>query len=191
MVYLNKIYTKAGDTGETMLGNGELVPKTSTRVTAYGTVDELNAALGVLLTADLEEKHRGWLLGIQNDLFDLGADLCTPAKDDEQPGECLRITEGQVAALEQKIDQANDRLEPLESFVLPGGSVTAAYLHQARTICRRAERDVWALHEQEPVNPQAMIYLNRLSDLLFVLGRVCNENGARDVLWVPGKGRTE
>lgn len=186
MVYLNCIYTKSGDLGETGLGDGQRVRKDHPRVAAYGEVDELNACLGVaLLAKGLLEVEL--LRGIQNDLFDVGGDLCIPIGDTEQAGRNLRITERHVAKLERAIDRLNENLEPLRSFVLPGGGNAAAYLHLARTVCRRAERSVVTLMEREKVNPHALIYLNRLSDLLFVLARVANDNGKRDVLWIPGK----
>jgi cob(I)alamin adenosyltransferase len=183
VVYLSRIYTKSGDAGETGLGDGTRVPKDHPRVAAYGEVDELNAVLGLAVLhagadADL-------LRSVQNDLFDLGADLCVPA------GEGLRVTAAQAERLERAIDRANERLHPLTSFVLPGGSAAAAWLHLARTVCRRAERAVVALAHAAPVNPQAVIYLNRLSDLLFVLARTANAGGAADVLWVPGASRAD
>jgi cob(I)alamin adenosyltransferase len=188
MVYLNRIYTKSGDRGETALGDGRRVPKDHARVAAYGEVDELNAVLGVALATPgmLEEEL---LRGIQNDLFDVGADLCVPPAEGEGPGKALRVTPGQVAKLEKAIDRLNEALTPLRSFILPGGSPTAAQLHVARTVCRRAERAVVTLMAAEPVNPQALIYLNRLSDFLFVLARVANDGGTADVLWVPGGGQ--
>jgi cob(I)alamin adenosyltransferase len=190
MVVLNRIYTRTGDAGETALGDGSRVAKHSARVTAYGTVDELNATLGLArLHAEggLEES----LSLIQNDLFDLGADLCRPnmERDGEAEYEPLRIVPSQVERLEREIDTMNADLEPLRSFVLPGGSALAAHLHLARTICRRAERDSVALSTVEGVNESAIRYLNRLSDWLFVASRVANRNGAGDVLWVPGKNR--
>jgi cob(I)alamin adenosyltransferase len=186
MIYLSRIYTKSGDQGETGLGDGSRVSKNSIRVTAYGEVDELNAVLGILLTLP-ELPERAILLSIQNDLFDLGADLCVPKPETEEPGKALRITEGQVTRLEQAIDRLNENLQPLRSFVLPGGSPASAYLHLARTVCRRAERAVVPLLSE--INPFAFQYLNRLSDLLFVMGRVANDDGKRDVLWVPGQSR--
>ena len=186
MVYLSRIYTKSGDSGETGLGDGTRVPKNSIRVTAYGEVDELNTILGLLLT--LPEVAEGELLrSIQHDLFDLGADLCVPLVESEVLA--LRITASQVDRLENSIDRLNEALEPLTSFVLPGGSGASAWLHLARTVCRRAERSVVTLAQIEAINSQSLIYLNRLSDLLFVLGRVANDGGKRDVLWVPGKSR--
>jgi cob(I)alamin adenosyltransferase len=189
MVYLSRIYTKSGDQGETGLGDGRRVPKDHPRVAAYGGVDELNAALGVLL-AHLPDPSPGetaeLLRGIQNDLFDVGADLCVPQSDQDKT-QPLRIRPEHVERLEAAIDRANAGLQPLTSFVLPGGTPAAAWCHLARTICRRAERDVVTLARTEPINPQALIYLNRLSDLLFVLARVFNVNGTGDVLWVPGQ----
>lgn len=190
MVFLSRIYTKSGDGGETGLGDGTRVPKDHPRVTAYGEVDELNAVLGLFAVHCPDSPERELVRGIQNDLFDLGADLCVPAVDGEIAGQMLRITEGQATRLEQEIDRVNDRLQPLNSFILPGGSPAAAWLHLARTVCRRAERSVVALSHAEPVNRHAVIYLNRLSDLLFVLSRAANRDGADDVLWVPGKSRT-
>jgi cob(I)alamin adenosyltransferase len=190
MVYLNRIYTKAGDGGETSLGDGSRVAKTHPRVIAYGEVDELNSSLGsVLATTSPPDEVAALLRSIQNDLFDVGADLCVPepAVADESPR--LRISPVQVARLEQAIDRFNERLQPLTSFVLPGGSRESAALHVARTICRRAEIGVVRLAEAEPVNPQTVCYLNRLSDLLFVLARVCNNDGRDDVLWTPGQNR--
>ena len=188
MVRLTRIYTRGGDKGETSLGDGSRVPKQSLRVDAYGTLDEANAAIGLArLHADGEAD--AMLARIQNDLFDLGADLCTP--EDGRRGEgALRIVAMQVARLEREIDRMNTMLQPLDSFVLPGGTAAAAYLHLARTVTRRAERLVCALAAAEPVNPEAVKYLNRLSDHLFVLGRHLNDNGAKDVLWQPGATRT-
>jgi cob(I)alamin adenosyltransferase len=187
MVYLSRIYTKTGDSGETGLGDGTRVAKDHPRVTSYGTVDELNAVLGVLLCHQpADDPHAELLRRIQNDLFDVGADLCVPAAAGEQPGKVLRIRADQVRRLDEAIDRLNEPLQPLRSFVLPGGARPAAYCHLARTVCRRAERDVVSLGRQESVNPQLLIYLNRLSDLLFVLARVYNDAGRADVLWVPG-----
>ncbi|MEM9049004.1 MAG: cob(I)yrinic acid a,c-diamide adenosyltransferase [Pseudomonadota bacterium] len=190
MVVLNRIYTRTGDDGETALGNGARVPKFADRVEAYGTVDELNATIG-LARQYAEGALDAKLAAIQNDLFDLGADLCRPdiAQDKEAAYTPLRMTSGQVDRLESEIDAMNDRLAPLRSFVLPGGSALAAYLHLARTVCRRAERRSVALSTREEVNPHATKYLNRLSDWMFVASRVANENGAADVLWVPGAHR--
>jgi cob(I)alamin adenosyltransferase len=184
MVRLTRIYTRGGDKGETSLGDGSRVPKHALRVAAYGTVDEANAAIGIArLHADTEADA---MLGhIQNDLFDLGADLCTPEGGRRSAG-ALRISAAQVERLEHEIDAMNAALRPLDSFILPGGTAAAAYLHLARTVTRRAERLVSELAHAEPVNPEALKYLNRLSDHLFVLGRRANGNGAHDVLWVPG-----
>ena len=184
MVYLSRIYTKTGDQGDTALGDGSRVPKDHLRVTAYGEVDELNAVLGLLLL-DTTEEH-DLIRSIQNDLFDVGADLCLPQATDEQPGKVLRIQAEQATRLEQAIDRLNDRLEALRSFILPGGTRAAAWCHLARTVCRRAERAVVTLARTETVNPQVIVYLNRLSDLLFVLARICNRDGRDDVLWMPG-----
>uniref|UniRef100_A0A7C2NVE4 Corrinoid adenosyltransferase n=1 Tax=Schlesneria paludicola TaxID=360056 RepID=A0A7C2NVE4_9PLAN len=189
MVYLNRIYTKSGDGGETSLGDGRRVPKTDRRIVAYGGVDELNAALGVTIAAGASVELKRMLEHIQNDLFDVGADLCVPESDPPPPHPPLRVTAEQVTQLEQWIDEVNERLSPLTSFVLPGGSLAAAQLHAARTVCRRVEIGVVALAEHEPVNPQVTMYLNRLSDLLFVLARVANRDGRDDVLWTPGKNR--
>jgi len=190
MVKLDKIYTKAGDGGKTRLSTGELVDKWHPRVTAYGTVDEVNAAIGVAaLYAD------GALLAalrrIQNDLFDLGADLATPDRGRVLEWEPLRIVQTQVDRLESEIDEMNADIPPLDSFILPGGSTLSAQLHVARTLARRAERCVAELSSlpEEPVSGEAMAYANRLSDWLFVAGRVANENGAADVKWVPGANR--
>jgi cob(I)alamin adenosyltransferase len=186
MVRLTRIYTRGGDKGETSLGDGSRVPKQSLRVAAFGTVDEANAAIGLarLHTASDAEAD-AMLARIQNDLFDLGADLCTP-EDGRRAAGALRIVAAQVARLEREIDTMNKDLRPLDSFILPGGTAAAAYLHLARTVTRRAERLVCALAADEKVNPEAVKYLNRLSDHLFVLGRHLNDNGARDVLWQPG-----
>lgn len=189
MVVLNRIYTRTGDAGETALGDGTRVPKHSLRVAAYGTVDELNATLG-LARLHAEGAIDDGLSRIQNDLFDLGADLCAPlAEDGDTARSRLRMVEGQVARLEREIDAMNAGLTPLRSFVLPGGRPLAAHLHLSRTTCRRAERLAVELAQAEPVNPEAVKYLNRLSDWLFVAGRVANDGGAADVLWVPGANR--
>ncbi|MFO0807720.1 MAG: cob(I)yrinic acid a,c-diamide adenosyltransferase [Gemmataceae bacterium] len=185
MVYLSHIYTKSGDAGETGLGDGRRVPKDALRVEAYGTVDELNAVVGLLLTATPAEGEL--LRSVQNDLFDVGADLCVPPSDGEKPGQCLRVTAAQVERLEHAIDRLNEPLPPLTSFILPGGTPAAAWCHLARTVCRRAERHVVTLMRTEPVNGQVLIYLNRLSDLLFVLARRFNDGN--DILWTPGSGR--
>ena len=204
MVRLTRIYTRGGDKGETSLGDGSRVPKQALRVEAFGTVDEANAAIGLArlhlgAAADAEaDREAGAMLArIQNDLFDLGADLCTPeesaraARRSNSQGGALRIVAAQVARLEGEIDRMNVGLRPLDSFILPGGTPAAAYLHLARTIVRRAERLVFALAAEERVNPEAVKYLNRLSDHLFVLGRRLNDNGARDVLWQPGLTRED
>ncbi|MBV8888425.1 MAG: cob(I)yrinic acid a,c-diamide adenosyltransferase [Alphaproteobacteria bacterium] len=191
MVRLTRIYTRGGDAGETSLGDGSRVPKQALRVEAYGTVDEANAVIGLArLQADPDIDEM--LARIQNDLFDLGADLCTP-EDGRRRGDnsrgALRIVAAQVERLEREIDAMNGALNPLESFILPGGTVAAAHLHLARTVTRRAERLVCALAAAEPVNPEALKYLNRLSDHLFVLSRRANGSGAQDVLWRPGATR--
>ena len=183
MVYLDRIYTRSGDAGETSLGDGSRVPKTSLRIVAYGSVDELNATIGAARAATGEEIAAN-LATIQNDLFDVGADLCVPAADGDDKS--LRVTPEQVSWLENTIATFTARLEPLTSFGLPGGSPAAAALHQARTVCRRAEIEVLRLSEHETVNDQVIIYLNRLSDLLFVVARSANDDGRDDVLWVPG-----
>jgi cob(I)alamin adenosyltransferase len=184
MVKLTRIYTRGGDRGETSLGDGTRVAKHDLRVAAFGTVDEANAVIGL---ARLHTEPDADAM-LANDLFDLGADLCRPGAD---PGEAdaLRIQPVQVERLEQEIDGLNAALQPLESFILPGGRPAAAYLHQARTVVRRAERLTTDLAAREPVNPVVIRYLNRLSDHLFVLGRHLNDKGAADVLWVPGANR--
>jgi cob(I)alamin adenosyltransferase len=187
MVKLTRIYTRGGDKGETSLGDGSRVPKQALRVAAYGTVDEANAAVG-LARLHADAAADAMLARIQNDLFDLGADLCTPEGGNRGAG-ALRIVARQVKRLETEIDRMNRALSPLDSFILPGGTPAAAYLHLARTVTRRAERLVCALAAEEPVNPEAVKYLNRLSDHLFVLGRRLNDNGAADVLWQPGATR--
>ncbi len=190
MVVLSKIYTKTGDAGETALGNGARVAKHSIRVNAYGTVDEANATVG-MARMHSEAEMDGALARIQNDLFDLGADLCLPdmERDGEQPYTPLRMLEGQVLRLEREIDAMNARLEPLRSFILPGGSKLATHLHVCRTVTRRAERLTVELATMEAVNPEAVKYLNRLSDWFFVAGRIANNDGRDDVLWVPGLTR--
>lgn len=190
MVVLNKIYTKTGDAGETALGNGARVAKHAMRVTAYGTADELNSFLGVArlaATGDLDQA----LSRIQNDLFDLGADLCRPdmEKDAESEYPPLRMVDAQVGRLETEIDAMNAALEPLRSFILPGGSTLSAHLHVCRTVARRAERLAVELATMEATNPAAVKYLNRLSDWFFVAARIANNNGKDDVLWVPGANR--
>lgn len=190
MVVLSKIYTKTGDAGETALGNGVRVAKHSLRVTAYGTVDETNATLGLArlhASGAMDEA----LQRIQNDLFDLGADLCRPdmARDHEAGYTPLRVIESQVARLEAEIDAMNANLEPLRSFILPGGSALAGHLHLCRTVSRRAERLVVELATMEDINAEAVKYLNRLSDWFFVAARIANDDGRKDVLWVPGLTR--
>jgi cob(I)alamin adenosyltransferase len=192
MVKLNRIYTKTGDKGTTGLGDGSRVEKFDLRVESYGTVDEANAAIGMarLHTSDSPEID-AILARIQNDLFDLGADLCTPDTGNDLGYVPLRIVPAQVKRLEGEIDAMNALLQPLKSFILPGGSAASAHLHLARTISRRAERHMVLLSRKsgEIVSPAALQYINRLSDLLFVLGRVTNANGSKDVLWVPGLTR--
>jgi len=190
MVVLNRIYTRTGDAGTTALGNGARVAKHDPRVEAYGTVDEANATLG-LARLQAGGAMAAMLSAIQNDLFDLGADLCRPDPEADAAASHppLRMVAAQVDRLEAEIDRMNADLAPLRSFVLPGGSALAAHLHLARTVTRRAERLAVALAEIESVNPEAVKYLNRLSDWLFVASRVANDNGARDVLWVPGATR--
>ena len=190
MVVLNRIYTRTGDGGETALSDGSRVGKDSARVATYGTVDEVNATVG-LAKLHAEGEMAAALARIQNDLFDLGADLCTPDRQLDATREypALRVIEGQVTRLEREIDAMNARLSPLRSFILPGGSVLAAQLHLCRTVCRRAERLVVELATVEDVNPDAVRYLNRLSDWFFVAGRIANGDGKDDVLWVPGLTR--
>lgn len=193
MVVLNRIYTKTGDAGTTALGTGERVPKTSVRIAAYGTVDETNAQIGMarIHLADTESEVGAMLARIQNDLFDLGADLCVPDKGQKLAYEPLRISDTQVKRLEDEIDQMNAALTPLKSFILPGGTPCAAALHVARTVCRRAERVMVELANlpNEPVSAAALKYVNRLSDFLFVASRYVNDRGKADVLWVPGQNR--
>ena len=191
MVCLNRIFTRTGDDGTTGLGDGTRVPKTHPRIGAYGGLDELNSVIGLALLAELPVWIQDHLKQIQNDLFDLGADLCMPETEVPPEHTPLRATAAQTERLEHWIDAANERLQPLTSFVLPGGSAGATHLHHARTVCRRVEIEVLNLAEYEPINPQVNMYLNRLSDLLFVLARVCNDNGSRDVLWSPGKFRDD
>lgn len=188
MVKLNKIYTRTGDDGKTGLADGSRVAKDDLRVSAYGAVDEANAALG-LARNHVDENTLNSISRLQNDLFDLGADLSTPIKKDEKNK--LRIVPDQVFWLEQQMDFLNKNIAPLTSFILPGGTEAAAALHLARTIVRRAERKAVTLAKKEAVNPEALKYLNRLSDYLFVLGRHLNDNGKADVLWVPGKSRKD
>ncbi len=192
MVKLNKIYTRTGDDGTTGLGTGERRKKYDLRIAAYGTLDELNAALGLarLHTRD-DAALDAALSRIQNDLFDAGADLTMPGKGKGPDGARLTVTDNQVAWLESEIDRLNAELRPLRSFVLPGGSAASAYLHLARTICRRGERLIAELADRpdESVTPDALKYVNRLSDFLFVAARHANGKGEADVLWVPGRNR--
>ncbi len=190
MVKLNKIYTKTGDGGCTGLADGSRVKKHDARPSAYGTVDELNSILGIVLEIIQNESTKNikvidLLKKIQNDLFDLGADLSTPKKENEK--KVLRIIDKQITNLENEIDQYNKNLLPLKSFILPGGSKVSSWFHLARTIARRAEREVSYLSVNENINNLTLIYLNRLSDLFFVIGRVFNNKGKNDVLWIPGK----
>ncbi len=195
MVYLSKIYTRTGDGGNTQLGDGSTLPKHHVRVASYGTSDELSSVLGLAIASVAGTTPEGpasqvitWLQTIQNDLFDVGSDLCVPG----EAGEKLRLTENYVTRLEGWIDELNGDLEPLKSFILPGGTQLAAWLHLGRTTCRRAERCVSELVEEEEegrVNPVVLRYLNRLSDLLFVMARAVNDGGKADVLWVPGQNR--
>jgi len=195
MVYLSRIYTKTGDQGDTGLGDGSRVSKDDVRVSAYGDVDELNAVIGLLAidaaVRDGPAEQHGLLRGIQNDLFDVGADLTTPGKGKGPGGARLTVTAAQVTWLEREIDRLNGELAPLRSFILPGGFAAAAYLHLARTICRRAERLIAELKDRpgETVTPEVLQYVNRLSDYLFVAARCANDKGARDVLWQPGRNR--
>ena len=188
-VRLDRIYTRAGDAGQTSLGDGERVSKNDARIWAYGTVDETGAAIGAAVAGGLPDEIAGLLRRVQNDLFDVGADLSVPVGTTRGKGKSrLRIGESHVAALEEACDRHSEALEPLTSFVLSGGTPAAAALHVARTTCRRAERSVWALLEAdaERTNPETARYLNRLSDLLFILARVANDGGRGDVLWQPG-----
>jgi cob(I)alamin adenosyltransferase len=187
MVTLSRIYTRGGDKGETSLGDGSRVAKQNLRVAAYGTVDEANGVIG-LARLHTQGEADAMLARIQNDLFDLGADLCTPEGGRKAEG-ALRIVDAQVERLEHEIDRINAELEPLTSFILPGGTPASAHLHLARTVARRAERLICELAEKEAVNPAAIRYINRVSDHLFVLARWENEKGLRDVLWVPGGNR--
>ncbi len=192
MVVLNRIYTRTGDDGTTALGTGERRPKYDLRVAAYGTVDEVNAVIGLArLHAAGDPALAPMLARIQNDLFDLGADLCMPDKGKGPGGARLDVTDAQVEWLEQQIDRLNEELSPLRSFILPGGSAAAAYLHLARTVCRRAERLIVELKDRpgESVTAAAIKYVNRLSDFFFVAARFANDKGAADVLWVPGRNR--
>jgi cob(I)alamin adenosyltransferase len=192
MVVLNRIYTRAGDDGTTSLGTGERRKKYDLRIAAYGTLDEVNAVIGIARLHTAGDPGFDALLGrVQNDLFDVEADLCLPGKGKGPGGARLNVTEAQVTWLEQEIDRLNAELEPLKSFVLPGGTPGAAYLHLARTVCRRAERIMVELKDRpgESVTPEALKYVNRLSDFLFVASRWLNDRGSRDVLWAPGQHR--
>jgi cob(I)alamin adenosyltransferase len=193
MVKLTKIYTRGGDKGDTSLANGDRLPKDNLRIEAYGTVDEANSVYGIV-RLHTNGPVDDMLMRIQNDLFDLGADLSTPATDDDgsdfEPGEMtLRVTEAQVQRLENEIDQMNSDLKPLTSFILPGGGQASTYLHLARTTARRAERLTISAAREVSINPAAIRYLNRLSDHAFVMARYLNDNGKNDVLWVPGANR--
>ncbi len=196
-VTLNRIYTRGGDAGQTSLGRGERVPKHDIRVEAYGTTDEANSVIGLARNAiaragggDPRLAEADAMLGrIQNDLFDLGADLCTPEGKTKRDEQALRMVPSQVERLEREIDAMNAELQPLKSFILPGGSEAASWLHLARTVSRRAERCMTHLATEQTINPEAIKYINRLSDHLFVLARRLNDNGAADVLWVPGGSR--
>jgi len=193
MVKLNKIYTRTGDNGSTGLTDGSRVATHAPRPQAYGSIDELNSSLGLVYfclnnnsTDNKFIEIINLIKEIQNDLFDLGADLSTPISKTKEKYPALRIKKTQVEKIEQKIDKYNSSLKPLNSFILPGGSEASSLLHMSRTIARRAERDTSLLGSEEPINAQSLIYLNRLSDLLFVLCRVLNENGLKDILWIPG-----
>lgn len=193
MVVLNRIYTRTGDDGMTSLGTGERRKKYDLRVAAYGTLDEVNAVVGLVrLHTQADPVLDAMLAHIQNDLFDVEADLCVVGDEGKGPGGAkLNVTDAQVTWLEQQIDLLNAELAPLRSFILPGGSPAAAYLHLARTVCRRAERLIVELRDQpgESITPQALQYVNRLSDFLFVAGRYANDKGAKDALWAPGRNR--
>ena len=189
MVKLNKIYTRTGDAGTTGLVDGSRLPKHAARMTAIGAVDEANSAIGLAVCAIADPAHAAVLTRMQNDLFDLGADLATPGEDFAPSDLVLRIVPAQTAAIETAIDSLNADLPPLTSFILPGGSEAAARVHVARAAARRAERAMTALAEDAPVNPAALAYINRLSDYLFVLARAVNAAGKGDVLWIPGQNR--
>lgn len=186
MVYLSRITTKSGDNGTTSLGDGSRVVKDCARVEAMGAVDELNAVLGLLLASAGEIAERELIQSLSNDLFDLGADLCVPCDEKGSSHAGLRISESHVCRLESAIERLNSGLTPLSSFVLPGGCPPAAWCHLGRTVCRRAERNMVSLQQQEPINPVAIVFLNRLSDLLFVLARCFNQSVGGDILWSPG-----
>ena len=190
MIVLNKIYTKKGDDGKTELGDGNRIEKFSTRVEAYGTVDEVNSVIGTVTCLSINTELKTALERIQNDLFDLGADLCLPESENENLSyEPLRLRKEQVSRLETEIDTMNKSIEPIRSFVLPGGTEIAANFHLCRTICRRAERRVVKLMETETINLEALIYLNRLSDWFFVAARKSNDNGKDDILWKPANNQ--
>jgi cob(I)alamin adenosyltransferase len=191
MVHLDKIYTRSGDGGTTGLGDGSRLPKHHVRIASYGTVDELSSVLGVALAAGVEEPYAAWLQSIQNDLFDVGSDLCRPGAEEDG----TRLSAEYTSQLEAWIDEANEGIEPLRTFVLPGGKMSAAWMHMARTVCRRAERKVNELiadpAETDKVNHEVLRYLNRLSDLFFVLSRKLNDGGKSDVLWVPAARKSK
>ncbi|MEO2014623.1 MAG: cob(I)yrinic acid a,c-diamide adenosyltransferase [Fuerstiella sp.] len=186
MVILNRIYTRTGDSGETGIGDGSRVSKLDARIVAGGSVDETNSQLGIAIALCTDATAKTALQKIQQRLFDLGADISCPWDPETQDDKCLRMTGTHIAELESELDRVTERLSPLKSFVLPGGTPLAAVLHVARSVCRRAEIDVLKLLQTADINPQVAIYLNRLSDLLFVLARAANNDGADDVLWVPG-----
>jgi cob(I)alamin adenosyltransferase len=186
MVHLNRIRTKGGDTGETSLGNGTRVPKWHPRILAQGGIDELSAVIGIGLSGAIPGPVGRWLREIQNHLCDLCADLCWPPPRNTSEAAQLRVTEDHIKRLDEGIDASTTVLPPLESFILPGGTPAAAHLHHARTVCRRVETEVHKLASDDDINALVGVYLNRLSDLLFVLARICNDNGAADVLWQPG-----
>jgi len=192
MVKLNKIYTKTGDDGTTGLSDGSRVKKFDLRPSAYGDVDELNSFIGLVINCINKDKEYNFLIEIlqkiQNDLFDLGADLSTPIEENPK-FEPLRIKDIQVFNLENLIDKFNNKLEPLNSFILPGGSELSCWLHVARTVARRAERSISKLSDNNQINNQSLMYINRLSDFLFVVSRITNDNGVRDILWVPGNNQ--
>jgi cob(I)alamin adenosyltransferase len=185
---LDRIYTRSGDDGRTSLGDGARLPKFHVRVAAYGSIDEANSIIGIAILHGSDDDVRGVLTHVQNDLFDLGGDLCRPEREHRKV-EPLRVSERQVTLIEERIDAFNAALPPLDSFVLPGGSHAAAHLHHARTVVRRAERYMTEIAYQEPLNPAALKYANRLSDLLFVLARYVNERGQADILWRRGQHR--
>ena len=188
MARLTRIYTRGGDKGQTSLGDGQRLPKHDLRIEAYGTVDETNAVIGLARLYTTENESADSMLGrIQNDLFDLGGDLCVPEKAGRSGD--LRIVSTQIDRLEREIDEMNEQLAPLANFILPGGTACAAHLHHARTVVRRAERLICLLAESEKINPLAIAYVNRLSDHFFVLARYMNERGAKDILWSPGATR--